>query len=246
MGLWSHHRGEPISPRMSELLAMDAVRMAPPGAARGQGKRGVLIADDHPIYRDGLAQAVAKRADLRFVVEAGDGRQALDRVRELQPEVVVADIRMPGLDGLELLAAIGRDFPETRVLILSAHVDGEVVYRALADGAAGFLSKDSPREAICDAIAAVAGGEIALGPKVEGGLASEIRARHQAELAALTEREVQVLRRVAEGESAAEIGRQLYLSPTTVKTHLRTLYAKLEVGDRAAAVAEAMRRGLID
>ncbi len=220
--------------------------MSAPAVARKQRKCGVLIADDHPIYRDGLAEAVGARSDLRFVGEAGDGRQALDRARELQPEIVVVDIRMPGLDGLEVLAAIGRDYPEIRVLILSAHVDGETIYRALADGAAGFISKDAPREAICDAIATVARGEIALGPEVEVGLASEIRKRRQAELAALTEREVQVLRRVAEGESAAEIGRQLYLSPTTVKSHLRNLYAKLEVGDRAAAVAEAMRRGLID
>lgn len=220
--------------------------MSAPVTARKQTKCGVLIADDHPIYRDGLAQAVEARSDLRFVGEASDGRQALERARELQPEVVVVDIRMPGLDGLEVLAAIGRDYPETRVLILSAHVDGETIYRALADGAAGFISKDAPREAICDAIAAVARGEIALSREVEADLASEIRNRRRTELAALTEREVQVLRRVAEGESAAEIGRQLYLSPTTVKSHLRNLYAKLEVGDRAAAVAEAMRRGLID
>jgi two-component system, NarL family, nitrate/nitrite response regulator NarL len=220
--------------------------MSAPVTARKQAQCGVLIADDHPIYRDGLAQAVEARSDLRFVGEASDGRQALERARELQPEVVVVDIRMPGLDGLEVLAAIGRDYPETRVLILSAHVDGETIYRALADGAAGFISKDAPREAICDAIAAVARGEIALSREVEADLASEIRKRRQTELAALTEREVQVLRRVAEGESAAEIGRRLYLSPTTVKSHLRNLYAKLEVGDRAAAVAEAMRRGLID
>ncbi len=219
--------------------------MAEPVTRSKRHKHAVLIADDHPVYRDGLAQAVAKRSDLHFVCEAADGCEALARTQELRPEVVVADIRMPGLDGFELLAAIGRDSPETRVLILSAHVDGETVYRALAEGAAGFQSKDSPRETICEAIATVAAGKVALCPEVEAGLAAEIRKRRQAELAALTERELQVLRGVAAGESAAEIGRDLYLSPTTVKSHLRNLYAKLEVGDRAAAVAEGMRRGLI-
>jgi len=192
-----------------------------------------------------LAQAIEARSDLRYVCGVGDGRQALDRVRELEPDVVVADIRMPGLDGLELLAGIGRDSPESRVLILSAHVDGDTAYQALAEGAAGFLSKDSPREAICDAIVTVASGQVALCPEVDAVLASELHQRRQAELASLTERELEVLRHVAEGASAAEIGSRLYLSPTTVKSHLRNVYAKLEVHDRAAAVAEGMRRGLI-
>ena len=206
----------------------------------------VLVVDNHPVYRDGLARALKARTDLRLIAEAEDGRQALERIGELRPEVAAVDMRMPGLDGLGVLAAVGREFPETRVLILSAYLDGDIAYRALAEGAAGFLSKDSSRDAICDAIATVARGGIALCPEVEIDLASEIRKRARAERGSLSDRELEVLRLVAEGASAAEIGGQLHLSPTTIKSHLRNLYPKLEVSDRAAAVAEAMRRGLLD
>ena len=219
-------------------------------AAQERGKPpgcpGVLVVDNHPVYRDGLARALKARTDLHLVAEAEDGNEALARVSEFRPEVAVVDMRMPGLDGLQVLAAVGRDFPETRVLVLSAYLDGDIAYRALAEGAAGFISKDSSREAICDAIATVAAGGIALCADVEVDLAAEIRKRTRAERSPLSERELEVLRGVAEGESAAEIGGHLHLSPTTVKSHLRNLYAKLEVSDRAAAVAEAMRRGLLE
>jgi two-component system nitrate/nitrite response regulator NarL len=206
----------------------------------------VLIVDNHPVYRDGLARALESRSDLRLAGEAEGGREALERIRELRPDVAAVDMRMPELDGLGVLAAVGRDFPETRVLIISAYLDGDIAYQALAEGAAGFISKDSSRQMICDAIATVAAGGIALCPEVEVDLASEIRRRTRIERGSLTERELEVLRGVAEGWSAAEIGERLHLSPTTVKSHLRNLYAKLDVGDRAAAVAEAMRRGLLE
>jgi two-component system nitrate/nitrite response regulator NarL len=220
---------------------------APAAVGKPRTIAGVLIADNHPVYRDGLLRALKGRSDLRLVAEAEDGSDALERVKELRPEIAVVDMRMPGLDGMQVLATVVREFPDTRVLILSAYLDGEVAYRALADGAAGFISKDSSREAICDAIATVAAGGIALCPEVESGLASEIRKRGSEERRPeLTERETEILRMVADGRTAAEIGEHLYLSPTTVKSHLRNLYRKLEVGDRAAAVAKAMRIGLID
>jgi two-component system nitrate/nitrite response regulator NarL len=206
----------------------------------------VLIVDNHPVYRDGLARAIESRPDLRLAGEADGGRAALERIRELRPDVAAVDMRMPEIDGLGVLAAAVRDFPETRVLIISAYLDGDIAYRALAEGAAGFVSKDSSRQMICDAIATVASGGIALCPEVEVDLASEIRRRTRIERGALTERELEVLHGVAEGLSAAAIGERLHLSPTTVKSHLRNLYAKLDVGDRAAAVAEAMRRGLLE
>jgi two-component system nitrate/nitrite response regulator NarL len=206
----------------------------------------VLIVDNHPVYRDGLARALESRSDLRLAGEAEGGREALELIRELRPEVAAVDMRMPEVDGFGVLAAVARDHPETRVLIISAYLDGDIAYQALAEGAAGFISKDSSRQTICDAIATVAGGGIALCPEVEVDLASEIRRRTRIERGSLTERELEVLRGVAEGWSAAEVGKRLHLSPTTVKSHLRNLYAKLEVGDRAAAVAEAMRRGLLE
>lgn len=207
---------------------------------------GVLIVDDHPVYRDGLARALGDRADLRLVGEAGSGREALEEIKRLGPDVVVVDMRMPDVDGLGVTAAVARDFPETRVLVLSAYVDGDIAYQALAEGAAGFISKDSSRHSICDAIATVAAGGIALSSDAEVDLASEIRKRTRIERGSLTERELEVLRAVAEGRSASETGDRLHLSATTIKSHLRSIYAKLEVGDRAAAVAEAMRRGLLE
>lgn len=223
-----------------------AERGTPPGVGSPGRAPTVLVVDNHPVYRDGLAQALASRTDLELVGEAEGGREALERIRELGPEVAVVDVRMPGLDGLGVLTAAGRESPGTRILFISAYLDGDIAYQALAEGAAGYISKDSPRQLICDAIVTVANGGIALCPEVEVDLASEIRKRTRIERGALSEREIEVLRGVAEGWSAAEIGRRLHLSPTTVKSHLRNLYAKLDVGDRAAAVAEAMRRGLLE
>lgn len=226
----------------------DASRDREASQPGGPGERypTVFIVDNHPVYRDGLARALESRTDLELVGEAEGGREALERIPELQPDVAAVDMRMPEIDGFAVLAAARRDSPATRVLFISAYLDGDIAYQALADGAAGFISKDSPRELICDAIATVAEGGIALCPEIEVDLASEIRKRTRIERGTLSERELEVLRGVAEGWSAAEIGDRLHLSPTTIKSHLRNLYAKLDVGDRASAVAEAMRRGLLE
>jgi two-component system nitrate/nitrite response regulator NarL len=222
------------------------------GIARGRADRGangvpgVVIVDDHPVYRDGLARAVDACDELRLVAEAGSGSEAIERIEELRPEVAAVDMRMPGVDGLGVLAALGGGDSGTRVLILSAYLDGDIAYRALAEGASGFIAKDSSRQAICDAIITVARGGVALCADVELDLAAEIRRRTRIERDVLTGRELEILEAVAAGGSAAAIGARLHLSPTTVKSHLRSIYAKLEVGDRAAAVAEAMRRGLLE
>ncbi|CAN5641166.1 response regulator transcription factor [soil metagenome] len=211
------------------------------------GRVRVLVADDHPVYREGIVRAVKERPDLELVGEAGDGREALERVRELTPDVAVLDIRMPGLDGTQVLNALRRDGLKTEVLFLSAFLESELAYRTVAEGAKGYLSKEAARQEICDAIVVIARGGTALAPEVQASLAQGIRER---ELAGgrpeLTPREREVLQLIAEGMSAPEIGKRIHLSPTTVKTHLHTLYEKLGVRDRAAAVAEAMRRGLLE
>ena len=207
----------------------------------------VLVADDHPIYREGIVRAVKERPDLELVGEAGDGREALERIKELDPDVAVLDIRMPGLEGTQVLSALKREGRATEVLFLSAFMESELAYQTVADGAKGYLSKDSSRQEICEAIVAIARGDTALAPEVQAGLAREIQQRERANgLPQLTERESQVLHLIAEGKSAPQIGKEIHLSPTTVKTHLHTLYEKLGVSDRAAAVAEAMRRGLLE
>jgi two-component system nitrate/nitrite response regulator NarL len=207
----------------------------------------VLIADDHPLYREGLARAVSARADLELVGEATDGRAALEQIQQLAPDVAVLDMRMPGLRGLEVVEALTRDGSSTRVLVLSAAVESSLVYAAVAAGAAGYWSKDADRDAICDAIAAVARGERVLDPSLQSGVFSEIHAREvDGGRPVLTSREHEILRCIAQGKTAPAIGTELYLSTATIKTHLAHLYEKLGVNDRAAAVAEAMRRGLLE
>ncbi|HET8952595.1 MAG TPA: response regulator transcription factor [Solirubrobacteraceae bacterium] len=207
----------------------------------------VVIADDHPLYREGLARAVSSRPDLELVGEAAEGRGALELIRRLTPAVAVLDLHMPGLGGVDVVEAAKRDRLETRVLMLSAAVDSALVYRAVAAGAAGYWSKDADRTIICDAIAAVARGESVLDPSLQAGVFGEIHSREvDDERPVLTEREREILGLVARGLTAPAIGKELYLSPATVKTHLGHLYEKLGVGDRAAAVAEAMRRGLLE
>jgi two-component system nitrate/nitrite response regulator NarL len=207
----------------------------------------VLIADDHPLYREGLARAVSGRPDLELVAEATDGRAALEQIHQLAPDVAVLDMRMPGLRGLEVVEALTRDGSPTRVLVLSAAVESSLVYAAVAAGAAGYWSKDADRDAICDAIAAVARGERVLDPSLQSGVFSEIHAREvDTGRPVLTSREHEILLCIAQGKTAPAIGAELFLSTATIKTHLAHLYEKLGVNDRAAAVAEAMRRGLLE
>ena len=206
----------------------------------------VVVADDHPLFRDGLTRRIADRPELDLVGEASDGADALAAIRSLRPDVAVLDIRMPRLDGIKIAAAVTRDGLETRVMILSAHLESALVFKALAAGARAFLSKDADRGEVCEAIIAVARGEVVLPPGVHSGLVGQIRANAPRDTLSLTLREREVLALIADGASAPQIGRQLHLSTGTVKTHLARLYEKLGVSDRAAAVAEAMRRGLLE
>ncbi len=206
----------------------------------------IVVADDHPLFREAIVRAIKERPDFVMIGEAADGRSALEVIRELRPDVAVLDIKMPELDGLKVLNAIRRDELATRVILLSAFVDGSTAFEAVAGGAAAFLSKDADRRRITDTIAAVSRGETVLGPEVQAGLADEIRVRGVKDRPALSAREREILAHIAEGRSAPEIAKLLFLSPATVKSHLGALYEKLGVSDRAAAVAEAMRRGLLE
>jgi two-component system, NarL family, nitrate/nitrite response regulator NarL len=207
----------------------------------------VLVADDHPIYREGIVRAIKDRDDLELVGEAADGREALEQIERLRPSVAVLDIRMPGLDGTQVLDALHGDGGNTSVLFLSAFTEPELAYKTVAAGAKGYLSKESSRQEVCDAIATIAGGGTAFAPEVQAGLAAEIQERERTGGAPqLTDREREVLHLIADGLSAPEIGKRIHLSTTTVKSHLHSLYEKLGVSDRAAAVAEGMRRGLLE
>jgi two-component system nitrate/nitrite response regulator NarL len=216
---------------------------AMPGATQ---RVRVVVADDHPLYRDGVVRALAASGRVEVVAEAEDGRAALEEIRNHQPDVALLDYRLPELDGVEVTHAIIRDGLPTRVLLVSAFTDSGLVYNALQAGVGGYIAKDARREQIVDAVLACARGETVLPPELASGIASEIRLRATSDAPILTDREAQILRLIASGKSLPAIAKELFLGVTTVKSHTQHLYAKLEVSDRAAAVAEAMRRGLIE
>ena len=213
----------------------------------GTGRTTVLIADDHPLFREAITRVVSARPELELVAEAADGRSALDQIRELSPDVAVIDVRMPELDGADVLVALREEGLPTNVVFLSAFLDSQTVYDAVAAGAKAYLSKEADSDEIVAAIAAAARGDTILGPEVQTGLAEQIRLREESDARPrLSAREHEVLRLIAQGLSAPEIGARIHLSTATVKTHLQHLYEKLGVSERAAAVAEGMRRGLVE
>lgn len=206
----------------------------------------VLIADDHPIYRRGLARAICEQDDLELIGEAADGKSALETIERAEPDIAVLDASMPDLDGIDLLEALRHGACPTVTLLLSgaAHADG--AYDAIAAGAAGYLLKTADGDVICDAIRSCARGGAVFSPELHTSLASAIRLREQQHRPLLSHRELDVLRMTAAGAGAAAIAEQLHLSIATVRTHIRNGYQKLGVSDRAAAVATAMRLGLIE
>jgi len=206
----------------------------------------VLVADDHPLYRDGVVRALVGSGRIEIVAEAEDGRSALNEIRSEQPDVALLDYKLPELDGVAVAHAVTRDGLATRVLLLSAFTDSGLVYKALQTGAAGYLPKEARREQIVDAVLACSRGETVVPPELTSALVTEIRMRGVSEGPALTEREQEILRLISVGKSLPEIAKELFLGVTTVKTHVQHVYEKLGVSDRAAAVAEAMRRGLIE
>jgi two-component system nitrate/nitrite response regulator NarL len=206
----------------------------------------VLVADDHPFFRDGVTRGLMQSGVIDVVAQAENGREAIELIREQRPAVALVDYQMPEVDGLGVVHAVVRDELPTRVLLLSAVTDDAVVYRALEEGAAGYLSKDARRAEIVDAVQQVARGRTVVPPELAAGLASQIRLRSQAAGPVLSERERQVLQAFAAGKSIPTVAADLFLAPSTVKTHTQRLYEKLGVSDRAAAVAEAMRQGLLE
>lgn len=205
-----------------------------------------VVVDDHPFFRDGVVRGLTMSGRVKVVGEADGGRAGLEVIRAELPDVAVVDVQMPDLDGLEVVHAVVRDGLRTRVLLLSAVTESAIVFEALEAGAKGYLSKDSSREEVVSAVEQVAHGRTVVPPELTAGLVDQIRMRADSSAPVLSEREAQVLQGFAEGKSIPQIASELYLAPSTVKTHTQRLYDKLGVGDRAAAVAEGMRRGLLE
>jgi DNA-binding NarL/FixJ family response regulator len=199
----------------------------------------VLLADDHSVVLEGLSAIISRQRDISVVAEANDGEECLSAWRAHRPDVVLLDLRMPKLDGVEALRAIRREDPAARVIVLTTYDTDEDIYRAVKAGAKGYLLKDARRDDLLDCIRRVHAGETRISPDVAARLIGRLAN------APLTERELEVLERVARGDSNKEIAATFDLTEGTVKSHLKSIFAKLEVESRTAAVAEGVQRGLI-
>jgi DNA-binding NarL/FixJ family response regulator len=214
------------------------------------GRVRVLVAEDQQLVRDGIVTMVRSRDDLEVVAEVGDGVAAVDAVRRTAPDVALIDIRMPVLDGIEATRRITTEQPGTRVLVLTTFGTDDLVFAALAAGASGFLLKDVRAESLLEAVVAVAHGEGRLDPAVTAVVLDHFRghdptARSDPAIEGLTAREREVLLRLADGLSNAEIAAALHLAPGTVKAHVATVLAKLGVRDRVQAVIRAYDAGAV-
>ena len=202
----------------------------------------LLVADDHPVVRDGLKGMLASQPDLEVAGEAANGSEAVELAGRLRPDVVLMDLRMPVMDGVEAIGRILDRWPETRVLVLTTYDTDADILRAVEAGATSYILKDAPREELFRAISATARGEPYLAPSVATRLMSRVRAPAEDTMSA---REVEVLSLVAKGASNKEIAQHLRLSEATIKSHLLHLFAKLGASDRTQAVTLAVRKGII-
>jgi len=202
----------------------------------------LLIVDDHPIVRDGLRGVFSGDPEFEVVGEAGNGLEAVARATSLDVDVVLMDLRMPQMGGVEAIQALRQADESVRVLVLTTYDTDRDVLPAIEAGATGYLLKDSPREELLRGVRAAFRGEPVLSPSVAGRLMGNVR---KPPAGGLSQRELEVLRLVAGGATNREVARKLFISEATVKTHLLHLYDKLGVRDRAAAVAEAYRRDLL-
>jgi DNA-binding NarL/FixJ family response regulator len=202
----------------------------------------LVIVDDHPVVRDGLRGVFTGDPAFEVIGEAGDGAEAIALIRSRGADVALMDLRMPGMGGVETIAELGRTAPLVRVLVLTTFDTDADVLPAIEAGATGYLLKDSPREELVRAVRAAHRGDSVLAPSVAGRLMGRVR---EPVREVLSHREVEVLRLVASGASNRDAAAQLFVSEATVKTHLLHVYGKLGVRDRAAAVAEGYKRGLL-
>jgi DNA-binding NarL/FixJ family response regulator len=199
-----------------------------------------MIVDDHAVVREGIEAVIAKHADLSVVASVGSGGEALAALDQALPDVVLLDLRMPEMDGLATLEALRAQRPHLKVVILSGQDGDEAIYQALNRGAAGYLSKAAPSAELVDGIRQALHGRVRPSPDVA------VRLAERAFYEPLSEREIEVLRHAAQGESNKEIASALGVAESTIKNHLKSIMVKLDAGDRTEAVTVALRRGIID
>ncbi|HUD41703.1 MAG TPA: response regulator transcription factor [Dokdonella sp.] len=200
----------------------------------------ILTVDDHPLLREGIAAVIAGQADLELVGEATDGREAIEAYRRWRPDVTLMDLQMPGIDGLEAIAAIRAEFPAARIVVLTTHGGDVQALRALKAGAAAYLLKHTLRRELLDTIRSVHAGRRRIPEAVAAGIAE-----HAAD-DALTEREIEVLRLVAAGNANKDVAARLAIAEETVKAHMKNILSKLGANDRTHAVTIALKRGIFE
>ena len=199
----------------------------------------ILIADDHSVVREGLVSLVKRKPDMTVVGEASNGREAVDLWKEHRPDVTLLDLRMPELDGVGAIKELRQLDENARIVVLTTFDGDEDIYRAIKAGAKGYLLKDVAREALMESIRKVHAGETCMPPALAAKLAERVSGE------ALSAREIEVLQRIAAGKSNKQIAAELFISEGTVKSHVKSIFSKLDVVSRTEAVATATRRGLI-
>ena len=199
----------------------------------------VLIADDHPVVREGLSALINRQADMKVVAEAGDGGEAVEQFAQYRPDVALIDLRMREMDGLQAILAIRQRFPEARLVVLTTFDNNEDIYRALQGGAKGYVLKGAPREELLECIRTVSAGKPHIAPVVAAKLLERLSQP------GLSERELEVLTLLADGRSNQEIGSLLHIGEGTVKVHVNHIFDKLGVNNRTAAGVTARERGLV-
>ena len=207
----------------------------------------VLVVDDHAVVRDGLVSMLGREEDFAVVGEAGNGLEAVERVRELKPDVILMDLHMPELDGVEAMRRISAENPDSKFIVLTTYDTDEYIFDAIDAGAKGYLLKDASRDALFQAVRAVNKGESTIQPGVTARILDRLTqlSRQSSPGDMLSRREHEVLQLMARGSANKEIGTALSLSESTVKTHVANIFDKLEVNNRTDAVTQALQRGII-
>jgi DNA-binding NarL/FixJ family response regulator len=207
----------------------------------------ILIVDDHPVVREGIGAMLKREPDFKIVGEASNGLEAVEQARGLSPDVILMDLRMPEMDGVEAITRIKEAKPEVKFIILTTYSDDEYIFKGIAAGARAYLLKDAPREELFKAIRAVYRGESLIQPVVASRVLDKLAelSRKNPGAETLSEREVEVLRLMAKGVSNSNIADELSITQSTVKTHITSIFQKLGVTTRTEAVTTALKRGII-
>ncbi|MBN2076754.1 MAG: response regulator transcription factor [Dehalococcoidales bacterium] len=206
----------------------------------------ILIVDDHVVVREGLSAMLSREPNIEVIDEAENGAQAIDKADKLRPDIILMDLRMPEVDGVEAMQRIKQQHPEINFIVLTTYDNDEYIFKGIEAGARAYILKDSPREELFRAINAVYKGESLIEPAVAGRVLDKlVELSHQGSAADLSKREIEVLELIAKGTGNKLIADQLNISASTVKTHIQSIFQKLEVNDRTEAVTKALSKGII-